>query len=62
VGSASGSSFGTVIQGSPLRVVTFTPPAEPSASAAESPSRAAAMRFFKSSMNARGFSGWRIAA
>ncbi len=62
VGSASGSSFGTVIHGSPLRVVTFTPPAEPSTSAADSRSRPAFMRFFRSAMNALGFSGWRIAA
>ncbi len=62
VGSASGSSFGTVIHGSPLRVVTFTPPAEPSASAPDTWSRPAVMRFFKSAMNAPGFSGWRIAA
>lgn len=62
VGSASGSSFGTVIHGSPLRVVTFTPPAEPSASEAEKRSRPAVMRFFRSAMNALGFSGWRIAA
>ncbi|MEU7835587.1 hypothetical protein [Nonomuraea sp. NPDC049129] len=47
---------------SPLRLVTFTPPAEPSASAPDSWSRPAVMRFFRSAINAFGFSGYRIAA
>ncbi|MFB7178606.1 hypothetical protein ACFCYI_12985 [Streptomyces sp. NPDC056257] len=51
--SASGSSFGTVIHGSPLGVVTFIPLALPSASEAENRFRPAVMRFFRSAMNAR---------
>ncbi|MFE3679204.1 hypothetical protein [Streptomyces griseus] len=52
VGSSSFSSFGTVIHGSPCRVVTFTPPAEPSASAADNLSRPSVIRCFRLVMNA----------
>ncbi|MEU8837331.1 hypothetical protein, partial [Streptomyces sp900116325] len=45
---------GTVIHGSLCRVVTFTPPAEPSASAADSRSSLSVIRCFKPVMNSLG--------
>ncbi|GAA2656688.1 hypothetical protein GCM10009864_23390 [Streptomyces lunalinharesii] len=40
MGSSSFSSFGTLIHGSPCRVVTFTPPDEPSAGLGREPAEA----------------------
>jgi hypothetical protein len=62
VGSSSLSSFGTVIHGSPLRVVTLTPPAEPSARPADNRSSPEVIRCFRPMMNSRASSGRRIAA
>ncbi|WP_337825201.1 hypothetical protein [Amycolatopsis sp. A1MSW2902] len=61
-GSGSGSSFGTVIHGSPRRRVIRTPPAEPPASAVSSPVRASRIRCCSPAMNAVGSVGCRSAA
>ncbi|CAM5610044.1 hypothetical protein SVIOM74S_07161 [Streptomyces violarus] len=57
VGSSHFSNFGTEIHGSLCRVVTLTPPAEPSVSAAVSRSRPFVIRCFRSVMHSRASSG-----